>query len=431
MNESQYDEVLILQSIFSEPGEFLFEDETDQFLFEERQITNEISFYIATENIKFHFQFPEKYPDEGEVKYRIVYLPKILQNLANIQKIIDHIKLKVTEKLIEDEWSGDPMCLNVIEYVKELVEDGEFEDLTENSETSVKTSEKPKQVQNLDQPKDDFLRYFIYAHHIYSQTKRKNMIALGSEFDLTGFTKAGKPGVVVVEGTADNVKEFWRKVRSWNWQHIEVRHQESLSSINAFRFDKPYKELTTTDLSDLNVIFMEKGCGDVFERLFGVRGSLGKANQEIISSLPKTRSRLWIWTHHVYCGSRKDSKRKDVVDYGVKLGLAGFSLPGKPGFIAVEGDTEVCYDYWKNLKSWGWKRIELRHEEKDFSGDLCFEGKMQELHFLNPTSSRNNCIDYGRFREFLVERGLGSVFEVLFKGEFKEKVDGDNEHVEI
>ena len=147
MNESQYDEVLILQSIFSEPGEFLFEDETDQFLFEERQITNEISFYIATENIKFHFQFPEKYPDDGEVKYRIVCLPKILQNLANIQKIIDHIKLKVTEKLIEDEWSGDPMCLNVIEYVKELVEDGEFEDLTENSETSVKPSEKPKQVQ--------------------------------------------------------------------------------------------------------------------------------------------------------------------------------------------------------------------------------------------------------------------------------------------
>jgi len=133
----------------------------------------------------------------------------------------------------------------------------------------------------------------------------------------------------------------------------------------------------------------------------------------------------------VYCGSRKDAKRKDVVDYAVKLGLSGFSLPGKPGFIAVEGETEVCYDYWKNLKSWGWKRIELRHEEKDFSGELCFEGKMQELHFLNPTSSRNNCIDYGRFREFLVERRLGSVFEVLFKGEFKEKSDEGTENGEI
>jgi len=427
MNEDQYDEVLILQSIFSEPGEFLFEDETDQFLFEERQIINEISFYVITENIKFHFQFPEKYPDDGEVKYRIVYLPKNLQNLANIQKIIDHIKLKVAEKLIEDEWAGDPMCLNVIEYVKELVEEnGEFEDLAETPKSMEidKPVEKPEQ-----KPKEEFLRYFIYAHHIYSQTKRKNMIALGSEFDLTGFTKAGKPGVVVVEGTAENVKEFWRKVRSWNWQHIEVRHQENLSSSNAFRFEKPYKELTTTDLSDLNVIFMEKGCGDVFERLFGVRGSL-RANQDL-SSLPKTRSRLWIWTHHVYCGSRKDAKRKDVVDYAAKLGLAGFSLPGKPGFIAVEGETEVCYDYWKNLKSWGWKRIELRHEEKDFSGELCFEGKMRELHFLNPTSSRNNCIDYGRFREFLVERGLGSVFEVLFKGEFKEKPEEGAENVEI
>jgi len=427
MNEDQYDEVLILQSIFSEPGEFLFEDETDQFLFEERQIINEISFYVITENIKFHFQFPEKYPDDGEVKYRIVYLPKNLQNLANIQKIIDHIKLKVAGKMIEDEWAGDPMCLNVIEYVKELVEEnGEFENLAETPKSLGidKPVEKPDQ-----KPKEEFLRYFIYAHHIYSQTKRKNMIALGSEFDLTGFTKAGKPGVVVVEGTADNVKEFWRKVRSWNWQHIEVRHQENLSTSHAFRFEKPYKELTTTDLSDLNVIFMEKGCGDVFERLFGVRGSLA-ANQDL-SSLPKTRSRLWIWTHHVYCGSRKDAKRKDVVDYAAKLGLAGFSLPGKPGFIAVEGETEVCYDYWKNLKSWGWKRIELRHEEKDFSGEFCFEGKMQELHFLNPTSSRNNCIDYGRFREFLVERGLGSVFEVLFKGEFKEKPDEGAENVEI
>lgn len=187
--------------------------------------------------------------------------------------------------------------------------------------------------------------------------------------------------------------------------------------------------MTTTDLSDLNVIFAERGCFDIFERLFGVKGRISEVGEKNVKK-GATFSRLWIWTHHVYCGNRKDNKRKGVVDYGQELGLSGFSLPGKPGFIAVEGETDVCYEYWKNLKSWGWKQIELRYEENNLT-DHCFDGKMQELHFLNATATRNNCIDYGRFRAFLEEKRLGKVFELLFKGEFKQTQTTEEHNFEI
>ncbi|KAF5898574.1 RWD domain-containing protein 2B, partial [Clarias magur] len=54
-----------------------------------------------------------------------------------------------------------------------------------------------------------FTRLWIYSHHIYNKTKRKNILEWAKELHLTGFSMPGKPGVVCVEGLQAACEEFW------------------------------------------------------------------------------------------------------------------------------------------------------------------------------------------------------------------------------
>jgi hypothetical protein len=46
---------------------------------------------------------------------------------------------------------------------------------------------------------DEFCRYWIYSHHIYSKVKRRSLQELAEQFRLTGFCLPGKPGIICVE----------------------------------------------------------------------------------------------------------------------------------------------------------------------------------------------------------------------------------------
>lgn len=72
----------------------------------------------------------------------------------------------------------------------------------------------------------EFERLWIYSHHIKSKTKRKNIVQNASDLDLTGFIRPGKPGVICVEGLKSNTLDFWKIIRSWNWQKITIRSNE-------------------------------------------------------------------------------------------------------------------------------------------------------------------------------------------------------------
>jgi hypothetical protein len=46
---------------------------------------------------------------------------------------------------------------------------------------------------------EEFCRYWIYSHHIYSKVKRRTLQELAEQFRLTGFCLPGKPGIICVE----------------------------------------------------------------------------------------------------------------------------------------------------------------------------------------------------------------------------------------
>ncbi len=128
-----------------------------------------------------------------------------------------------------------------------------------------------------------FCRMWLYMHHIYSKTKRRNILSLSGELDLTGFCLPGKPGVVCVEGSVRNTQEFYSMLRSWNWKSIACRRREvePSSDIPSWRRIEGFGELSF-DMHGHRQSHMDMGqfldylrthnLHYMFKELFGVEG---------------------------------------------------------------------------------------------------------------------------------------------------------------
>ena len=63
----------------------------------------------------------------------------------------------------------------------------------------------------------------LTSHHLLSPTKRKNLASLSSQLSLTGFSKTGHPGIMYAIGERNDLVEWLREVKSWNWLALRVR----------------------------------------------------------------------------------------------------------------------------------------------------------------------------------------------------------------
>lgn len=63
----------------------------------------------------------------------------------------------------------------------------------------------------------------VTSHHLLSPTKRKNFLALASRLSLTGYSKVGHPGIYYAIGDKEDLEEWLREVKSWNWLALRVR----------------------------------------------------------------------------------------------------------------------------------------------------------------------------------------------------------------
>lgn len=131
-------------------------------------------------------------------------------------------------------------------------------------------------------------------------------------------------------------------------------------------------------------------------------------------------TRLWIYSHHIY----NKQKRKYIMEWSEELGLSGFSMPGKPGIVCVEGAQEPCEEFWSRIRKLTWKRILIRHREdvplSCSSSDV--QINIQKLRKFPPLKemafdahgARGNHMDLGQLYHFLQERGCSDVFPMYF-----------------
>ncbi|XP_010903830.2 RWD domain-containing protein 2B isoform X2 [Esox lucius] len=142
--------------------------------------------------------------------------------------------------------------------------------------------------------------------------------------------------------------------------------------------------------------------------------------REQSASSPQSKeqfSRLWIYSHHIY----NKSKRKNILEWSKDLGLSGFSMPGQPGIICVEGPQLACEDFWARVKVLTWKKIMIRHRE---DVDVA-EGSLDDVDSLrrfsgfeeavfDPHGNRRNHMALGQLYHYLNQRGCGYVFQLYF-----------------
>ncbi|XP_054714043.1 RWD domain-containing protein 2A-like [Uloborus diversus] len=119
-------------------------------------------------------------------------------------------------------------------------------------------------------------------------------------------------------------------------------------------------------------------------------------------------TRMWIYSHHIY----NKFKRRDIVDMGHDLNLTGFSLPGKPGLICIEGLKSNCNEFFQRIKQMSWKKLSLVKEETDH--ETRFDS-FQEISFqVRRGPAKEYHMDMGQFLKFLEEHNCGYAFQDLF-----------------
>ncbi|ESO88493.1 hypothetical protein LOTGIDRAFT_165633 [Lottia gigantea] len=135
-----------------------------------------------------------------------------------------------------------------------------------------------------------------------------------------------------------------------------------------------------------------------------------------------TFSRLWIYSHHIY----SKFKRRDILDWAQELKLTGFSMPGKPGVMCVEGYSSIVEEFWYRIRRMNWKKIAVK-EKEDFEIDPN-EGidkykkfsDFQELSFdVQAGKAREYHMNLGKFFDYLVKHDSKHIFPLYFGVEGK------------
>ena len=128
-------------------------------------------------------------------------------------------------------------------------------------------------------------------------------------------------------------------------------------------------------------------------------------------------TRIWLYMHHIY----SKTKRKHIIDWANESKLTGFSLPGKPGVVCIEGDSIDTEEYFSRLRRLNWKKITCRHKELAIGQRTFVDFK--ELVF-RVHGSGDDRMDFGEFFQFLVKHDLGDMFKTLFG--IEGKLNSDN-----
>lgn len=176
--QTQLSELESLQSVFYNPGEIKVEDpsvlyDIKNYVASSSQHAPQYLDLVITliiENLKFQLciSLPHEYPyTEPEIFVRNHKLNRT-----------QHVKLnKDLMEFISSLEKGEPCIFSAISWLQDNAH--EYVDITEDiSQVNSKT--------------ENYVRYWIYSHHIYSKTKRKEIVDLAHQLHIRGFSMPGE-----------------------------------------------------------------------------------------------------------------------------------------------------------------------------------------------------------------------------------------------
>lgn len=200
----QLEEVEMLQSMFSNPGEFKMFDHSviaDIHEFIEGKsvmlpprLDFIINLVVDEKKLEISVKLPLDYPEEE---------PDIYVRSDVLTRGQQH---KLNSDLAKHVCSLDKGDISIYPSVAWLQENGDSYFIPEGKIKKPKTAIRKSNVNN------KFSRYWIYSHHIYSKMKRRCIISLAQELNITGFCLPGKPGIICIEGLDTDCSDCWQRV---------------------------------------------------------------------------------------------------------------------------------------------------------------------------------------------------------------------------
>lgn len=264
-------EVEMLQSMFSNPGEFVMDD-PGQLLDVNEYTTGKASKIPARLDFSINLSF-EKMKVEVCINLPLDYPvsePDIFVRNNMYNRDQQHMLNEDMTIFIDSLERGETCLCSIIYWIQENV------DKYVDKEISL-----PKSLTKKDEK--SFMRLWIYSHHIYSKNKRKDILSLAEDLSVTGFMLPGKPGIICVEGDSPDCEEWWARVRAMNWKKIMIRKNETIAlnpkqSLNRFAtFEEiSFKNNRGTehhmDMGEFFKYLEQHQCAYVFMDYFGVSG---------------------------------------------------------------------------------------------------------------------------------------------------------------
>ena len=230
--EQQLDELELLQSVFSQPGEFTLGDE--DAIAQVKAFLQNLTPSLPP-SLSCTVSLTVEEPDGGNLivdincrliqDYPAVFPEVCVRSNSLLRTEQDQLNDDLHEYMIASIPHGDVCLLSVVEWVRE---NAALYHTQPTSEVVLPPHILTAAAGSGDD--DRFCRTWLYMHHIYSKTKRRNILASAAELSLTGFCLPGKPGVVCVEGDVGRTKEFYSILRRWNWKSITCRKREIVAA---------------------------------------------------------------------------------------------------------------------------------------------------------------------------------------------------------
>lgn len=84
-------------------------------------------------------------------------------------------------------------------------------------------TEDPPERHPVDQTPSGPHHVLLSSHHLIAPSKRKDLQSLSSDLSIVGFAKIGHPGIMYATGDRDDLVEWLREVKSWQWLALRVR----------------------------------------------------------------------------------------------------------------------------------------------------------------------------------------------------------------
>lgn len=261
--QEQCNEIEMLQSIFCNAGEMCILDHSiliDMFDFVEGKrpnLNSKLDFTITVAAAKtnqmaeLQFELPFTYPTLEEPGVTV----RLKGHSPHRAQSENHVKRELCEYIAGDDIDKStvyiyPIIVWLQENIDRLIE----------SPTEFESKASPSSDASSAEPTEEMQRLWIYSHHLKSAVKRQDILKLAKDLELSGFSKPGKPGIICIEGTKDNTNEFWKCIRQWAWQKIQLRLSETkirpLTKCAQFRRFDDFREVLYGDVGSVLPIDM-------------------------------------------------------------------------------------------------------------------------------------------------------------------------------